>query len=201
MTDADREMIFPTQALPQTPARLLWLFARSLAVSALIAAAAYAALYVAHDMRTRAAPAAGQPQGNAVVAPGLELLTPYADAEALAAAVGFTPVLPEQLPDGVVAPKFDATQPDASGVRRAEIRYAARRDGGGPALLLVESLAAAGSPASFASDGAIGRYAAAVRCGDVSVAALLFFPASAPPADAATSAAGFFDALRAQCGS
>jgi hypothetical protein len=205
MAESENEMIFTAHASRPGIGRLLWVFVQSLAASALVASALYAALYVAQDMRARdAAVAPAAPSGAASTGPGLELLTPFADAASLGDAAGFAPVLPSRLPAGVGAPKFDATQPDASGGRSAEIRYAAPRDDAGhvagPSLLLVESRSAAdGGTGAIAQDAATGRYASVISCKGIRVAATLFFPASTSQSAAASQAAQFFAGLTEQC--
>ncbi|MDE3095845.1 MAG: hypothetical protein KGK07_07575 [Chloroflexota bacterium] len=185
---------------PHEPLRLLWLFARSLAASALIAGAVYAALYVVRDMRRAPAVAPQAPAQGFSLPGGLELLTPLADARQFQQFVGFAPVLPRALPQGTAAtPRFDATQPDAAGARKGEIRFPAQT-AAGPTVLLVESRAQpAAPPASAPRTVAPRTLAGTVRCGGVTVDARLYFPVSTTEASALAAAQRFIDALAAQC--
>ncbi|MHB8376072.1 MAG: hypothetical protein ACYDEB_03855 [Dehalococcoidia bacterium] len=192
---------------PNQPIRLVWLFARSVAVSGVIAGALYAALYVAQDMRRpRVPPAPATAQGFQLPA-GLEVLTPIEDAHQFEQVLGFAPVLPRALPEGTAArPRLDATQPDAAGARRGEIRFTALSAAGGgaagPTILLVEAKATPGAAAGSALRTVAPRtLAASLGCGGVTVDARLFFPASATEASANAAAQRFVDALAAQCAS
>ncbi|MBF6601267.1 MAG: hypothetical protein IVW36_12240 [Dehalococcoidia bacterium] len=200
-------MTLATQRRPLQPFRLTWLFARSLACAAIIAAALYAALYVASDMRDRSATQPPAPAAPDVQLPdGFELLTPLADAAAFEQALGFAPVVPATLPAGSDSrPRFDATQPDATGVRSGELRFTARRDAAGaprgPSLLLIESRPA--RPAAEAPLRAIGAGSseATARCGATTITARFYFAGAVDDSAAAAVAQRFLDALRSQCAS
>lgn len=209
MADADPEMAsFSAVAArpPLSPLRALWLFARSAAVAGVFASALYAALYVAKDMRAVAPAAAPKPADNINLPAGLELLTPLRDAAEFKGVVGFAPVVPQQLPTGTaITPRLDATQADATGARRGELRFQAQRDAAGhvlgPSLLLSESArdAATGAAASAPASVAPGTFAATVPCGAITIDARLFFPATGDAAQQLTAAHAFTDALAAQC--
>ncbi len=183
--------------------RLLWLFARSIAVAGIIASAVYAALYVARDMRaSNDAPAA---TANSINLPnGFELLTPLTSTQEFRRTVGFAPVVPKSLPSGTASPvRLDATQPDATGARTGELRFAAERDASGaalgPSLLLSESKDTGAAVDATVRTVAAGTLAAAIRCGRVRIDALVYAPSGADPARATATAQRFIDALAAQC--
>ncbi len=205
MTDVDRGMTIARRD-PHEALRLLWLFARSLAASALIAGAAYAALYVARDMRRApaVAPQAPAPAQGFGLPGGLELLTPLTGARQFQQLLGFAPVLPRVLPEGTAAtPRFDATQPDANGARKGEVRFPAQAAPGGatsgPTVLLIETRAQPAAPPASARTVAPRTLAGTVRCGDVTVDARLYFPVSTTEASALAAAQRFIDVLAAQC--
>src|SRR6185437_3938461 len=109
---------------------------------------ACSALYVVRDISATH----DRPPSSAPVSlpGGLELLTPLADAAEFQRIVGFPPVIPEALPDGTASiPRFHATQPDATGARSGELRFAA--GSAGPSILLRESQGSAGDSAPHAT--------------------------------------------------
>jgi hypothetical protein len=205
MTDVNPDMTIIATTDNTHPLRLLWLFARSVAVAGIVASAVYAAIYVAEDMRrTRDVPPAA-PATNIDVPSGFEVLTPLANARAFQQVVGFAPVVPKTLPAGTTAgARFDATAPDATGARSGELRFAAQRgaDGTplGPSLLLAESHATGNEGATAAALVDDGTYAASIPCGAIRIDARIYFAASVPATGAAATAQSFVDALTRQCG-
>jgi hypothetical protein len=205
MADVDPDMTIVAPSGASNPLQLLWLFARSVAVAGIVASAAYAALYVAQDMRRARDLPPPAPATNIDVPSGFEVLTPLADAGAFQHVVGFAAIVPKTLPAGTAAAaRLDATQPDASGARTGELRFAAQRGASGaargPSLLLTESKdtgAAINSTVAPVADATLG---AAVRCHGVRIDAFVYAAPGADPAQATTTAQRFIDGLAAQCG-
>jgi hypothetical protein len=203
MTDVDPDMTIIAPSGASNPLQLLWLFARSVAVAGIVASAVYAALYVARDMRSNNA-AQAPASSNVSVPDGFELLTPLASTREFQHVVGFAAIVPKTLPAGTAAAaRLDATQPDATGARTGELRFAAQRDASGaargPSLLLSESKdtgAAINSTVVPVADGTLG---AAVRCHGVRIDAFVYAAPGTDPTQATTTAQRFIDALAAQC--
>lgn len=202
MTDVDQGMSIRIATAPASPARLAWLFVRSVMVAAVFGSALYAGIYVAQDMRHRGEQAA--PATNIEAPAGLELLIHAASVDELAHLTGFRPLLPASLPAGTIAaPRLDATQPAPDGSRSAEIRYAAARDAGGaatgPSLVISERRATAADVASDPAIVAPATISATIACRDLTAGVRLFFPSATPDASALDVAHAFVDALRASC--
>jgi hypothetical protein len=187
---------------------MAWLFARSVTVAGIIAAALYAAIYVARDQRSTDAPPAAAPGKGIDLPTGLQLLTPLEDAAEFERVLGFAPVVPQALPEGTTTrARFDASQPDAHGARTGQLRFAGNRDASGappgPAVLLVESQPAHGVAAPPAALRAIktGTFTASMSCGAVHVDAWIYFPDDADPTHTSAAARSFVSAFEAQCAS
>lgn len=198
MSDAIGEMTTAFGQDRHTPVRLLWLFVRSFVVAGVFASATYAAFWVERDIRTTPRDA---PTDAVSLPPGLELLTPLADAAEFERIVGVSPIIPAALPEGADAtPRLHATQPDGDGRRVGELRFAAARGadgaGPGPSMLLRESKRRAEASAVRAT--AEGALTATLPCGAVAIDLYLYYPAAR--LDAEADAQAFVQALARQCG-
>lgn len=193
-------------ARPNHPARLAGVFAASLAAFALVAAAAVAALYV-FDSETGsdATTTGGLPVNAEVDLPaGMVLVRNVADADAWEAELGFAPVEPEALPNGVGDALFYVQQPDAAGRSAGHLRYTT--EDGGLLLVVVEQQGTIANdrPMRSGETTMTREHIESFGCGTIVVTAQLFFSLDTPGApDAMASLAiadDFVAGMREQCG-
>jgi hypothetical protein len=136
-------------AQPNHPARLLALFAASLAVCGLIALAAYAGVWIWRDASggetSRVAGIGALPQDNVKAPEGLMIVIPVDDPAEFEALTGFPPFVPERVPASTDAtPKFAVTQPDEEGKRVGRVAFSANPDVvvdgvSGPVVVIAEA--------------------------------------------------------------
>lgn len=200
---------------PNHPARLLALFAASLAITGVIAAAAIAMLYVIEDLRGgNDGPAAAAPQH--IEAPdGLVVVIPVADAREFEGLAGFKPFVPSSLPATTQgAPVMSVSQPDEQGRRVGRVSYSAKPDPvegiTGPLIVIIEAKGAPGDGV----DGELKRLTsgngrtlvATLACGDLVLDIQMYFTPEAAPNEPfvtpymKTTAQSFVDKVRADCG-
>jgi len=187
-----------------TTARLLGVFALSLAAFGLVASAAGAALYVIDSERGFGTDE-GTATANVDLPSGMVLVTRLADAAAWEPKLGFEPVLPDELPAGVgTQPHYYAQQPDERGRLAGHIRYASE---GGPSVVLVEQQGTLSREVGMRTqelDG-VRQHVESFGCGLVVIQAQLYVSTDAPGAptaeDSGAMAAAFVASLRRQCGS
>jgi hypothetical protein len=199
---------------PNHPMRLVALFAASLAVTGVIAAAAIALLYVVDDLRGAHEPAAAvQPQH--IEAPeGLEVVIPVADAKEFKALTGFKPFMPSSLPATTQgAPVMSVSQPDTEGRRTGRVSYGAKPEPiegvTGPIVVIVE---AKGTPGEGV-DGELKRLTAGngrtlvatLDCGDLVLDVQMYFSPDVAPGEPfvtpymKTTAERFVNGVKADC--
>ncbi|HZP58578.1 MAG TPA: hypothetical protein VFC53_13665 [Dehalococcoidia bacterium] len=177
---------------PDHPLRLAWLFVQALAGSALFASAAYAALYVARDMRSSAdVPASGAPaQASFELPPGLVLLLPVDDAAAFQQRTGFAPVLPASLPDGVAPPRYFLERVPEGAPARGRIVYGSRASDAVRIVMIETRADGMSGEADVRAIGGAGApaFGATRICGGVRVDAQIYFAASDDPGAALQTA-------------
>lgn len=193
-------------ARPNHPARLAGVFAASLAAFAVLAAAAFAAFYL-FDSETGSNPAIGSelPVNADVDLPaGMVLVRGVGDAAAWEAELGFTPLEPEALPDGVGDALYYVQQPDAAGRSAGHLRY--MTEDGGLLLVVVEQKGTLANdrPMRTGETTTTREHIESFGCGTIVVTAQLFFSLDTPGApDASASLAiadDFVAGMREQCG-
>jgi hypothetical protein len=191
-------------ARPNHPARLAGVFVFSVLAFGLVAAAAGAVLYIIQNERASATPSTVS-GGTVDLPPGMVQIRRIDSFAAWKDALGFAPLLPDALPEGVAnAPALYLQQPDASGRPAGHVRYA--RADGSPAVVLIEqqgTISAEPLLKTAETDGTR-LHLQTFTCGSLVVQAQLYFqsdPNPLPPVsqteDAATS---FIEGLRQQCG-
>jgi hypothetical protein len=187
---------------PNHPARLFGVFAAALGAFALVAAAAYAAMYIV-DQETAGPASTPAPAAEFDIPDDMVIIRPTDLAE-WDDLLGFEPVVAEALPAGVVATPLYFLQPNnpKHGVA-GHVRYA--YEDGTPAISLIEQSRGLDttSPMTAVESAGTRVHLVNMQCGDIVIQAQMFFPArdTAPQDPKATSAAAaaFFDDLRAQC--
>jgi hypothetical protein len=175
---------------PDHPLRLAWLFAQALAASALVASAAYAALYVARDMRSAVRDAGGAAtQPSFDVPAGLVVLIPLDDARAFARRTGFAPVLPASLPDGVAPPRYFLERVPEGAPARGRIVYGSRASDA-VRVVMIETRAdgMSGEEDVRAIGAGAPAFGATRICDGVRVDAQIYFAASDDPGAALQTA-------------
>ena len=200
---------------PNHPARLLAMFAASLAVTGIIAAAAIALLYVIDDLSGgNDGPAAATLPQHIEAPEGLVVVVPVADAKEFKALTGFRPFVPSSLPattkDGAV---MSVTQPDEQGRRVGRVSYGAKPDPvegvTGPLIVIIEAKGAPGDGV----DGELKRLTAGngrtlvatLPCGDLVLDIQMYFTPDVAPNEPfvtpymKTTAQSFVDGVKADC--
>ena len=188
---------------PNHPARLAGVFLGGVAAFALIAAAAYAVMYIV-DNETSTAPPPAVPAANLDLPAGMVVIRPTV-VEEWRDVLGFEPVLAEVLPDNVVETPLYFLQPqDAEFGTAGHVRYA--YEDGTPAIALIEQTGGlkTDSPMKVLESGGTRAHIVNLACGDIVIQAQMFFAtdvAADPPAPAETTAAAeaFVAPLRDQC--
>jgi hypothetical protein len=202
-------------ATPNHPARLISLFGSTLAVCALVAAAAGALLYLIDDQRGAGTQTTVLP-GNIEAPEGLEVVIPVDDALALRDIAGFKPFVPKRVPSTTdTTPKFAVSQADADGRRTGRVAFGPKQgtdvDGiTGPIVVLVEQPGDGGADA----DGSLRQLTApntrgivsTIGCGELVLQVQLFFGPNPQAGDEIITpymqgvARSFVDTLIEQCG-
>jgi hypothetical protein len=200
---------------PNHPARLLALFAASLAVTGVIAGAAIAMLYVVDDLRGgNDAPSAASAPQHIEAPEGLVVVIPVADAKEFKALTGFKPFVPSSLPETTRgAPVMSVTQPDEEGRRVGRVSYSAKPDPvegvTGPLIVIIE---AKGTPGDGV-DGELKRLTAGngrtlvatLSCDDLVLDIQMYFTPDVAPNEPfvtpymKTTAQSFIDSVKADC--
>jgi hypothetical protein len=187
----------------QQPLRLFGVFAAALGAFALIAAAAYAVLYIVENETAKPAPPPAPaadfdlPQGMVVIRP-----TDLGEWEEV---LGFAPVVAAELPDGVVdMPLYFLQPPDATFGVAGHVRYAYMD--GRPAISLIEQVGGldTDSPMKAVESADTRVHIVNLPCGEIVIQAQMFFQGDGPdaptPKDSSATAGAFFDSLRDHCG-
>jgi hypothetical protein len=208
------EMSVLTQ--PNHPARLLALFAATLAAVGVFAAAMYAGTYVWQDLTSGSdSPATGDIPAPGVDTPeGLVVLTPVDDAAAFEASTGFAPLVPARVPAGTdPVAKFAVTQPNEDGTRLGRVGFSSKRgyerEGiSGPVVVVAQGR---GDPGAGV-DGRLKQLAggralgATFACGDLVLDVQLYFGPDISSGEEAITpymrdvASSFIADIREQCG-
>jgi hypothetical protein len=188
---------------PNHPARLAGVFAASIAAFALVAAAAGAVLYIVDNERRSAAPTATGPIADVDLPSGLVLVQPIEGEAAWRDALGFRPIIPDSLPEGVGAePAYLLQQPDSRGRRAGHLRFGSES---GPTIVLVEQQGqiAAEKPLYSNESENTRAYFESFQCGLVVIQAQIYFSldVAPPPLIVATNsvANSFMADLKDQC--
>jgi hypothetical protein len=207
-------MTMTVLARPNHPARLLALFAATLAAFGIVAAAVYSGAYVWRDLTAGSDTGHGVVDKPGVEAPnGLVVLIPVDDAGAFKDATGFAPFVPQSLPDGTDAtPKFAVTEPDANGKRLGRVGFSAKRgyehEGiGGPVVIISEGQGkpGAGIDATVRPLGAGRALQSAFACRDLVLDVQLYFSPDVASGEVAITpymqqtAESFVASLHTQC--
>jgi hypothetical protein len=187
---------------PNHPARLVGVFAAALGAFALLAAAAYAAIYIV-DQETAGPAPAPAPAADFDIPDDMVIIRPTDLAE-WDDVLGFQPVLAETLPPRVVGTPLYFLQPNnpTHGVA-GHVRYA--YEDGTPAISLIEQSGGLDttSPMKAVESAGTRVHLINLACGDIVIQAQMFFPAgdtaAQDPKATSAAAAAFFDGLRAQC--
>jgi hypothetical protein len=187
---------------PNHPARLAGVFFGGIAAFALIAAAAYAVMYIV-DNETSTVPPPPVPAANLDLPAGMVVIRPTV-VEEWREMLGFEPVLAEVLPDGVVETPLYFLQPqDAEFGTAGHVRYA--YEDGTPAIALIEQAGGlkTDSPMKALESGGTRAHIVNMPCGDIVIQAQMFFAIDVadPPSPQETTAAAeaFAAPLREQC--
>ncbi len=194
-----------TLARPNHPARLAGVFAASVAAFALVAAAAVALLYIFDSETGSDGVGAGLPVNADVQLPaGMVMVRNVGDADAWEAELGFAPVEPEALPDGLGDALYYVQQPDAAGRSAGHLRYVT--EDGGLLLVVVEQQGTIANdrPMRTGETTTTREHIESFGCGTIVVTAQLFFSLDTPGAPDATAslaiADNFVAGMRDQCG-
>jgi hypothetical protein len=185
------------------PARLVGVFFGGIAAFGLIAAAAYAVIYIVDNETSNTPPPVPAPAANLDLPAGMVVIRPTV-VEEWRDVLGFDPVLPEVLPQDVINTPLYFLQPqDAEFGSAGHVRYAYAD--GTPAIALIEQLGGlkTDSPMKVLESGGTRVHIANMPCGDIVIQAQMFFAIDVtdPPAPADTTAAAeaFVTPLRDQC--
>ena len=185
------------------PFHLLGVFAASVLAFGLVASAAGAALYIYENERPtpEAAPA---PAANVDLPEGLVLIQQVESAADWERELQFAPVVPETLPEGVVAEAgYYLQQPDSFGRRAGHVRYA--YGDGAPAIVLIEQAGtiSAEPPMKALESSGKRSHIVTFACGSIVIQAQVYFDveggAVGSPKETAAIAEGFVTGLRSQC--
>jgi hypothetical protein len=188
---------------PNHPARMAGVFVAAVSAFALVAAAAYAVLYIIdNETQSSVTPQTG---ANFDLPEGMVAIRPT-DVEEWESELGFEPVLAGELPAGVIDDPLYFLQPPSEEFGVAgHVRYA--YEDGRPAISLVEQSAGfdVSSPMKAIESESTRVHLVNLACGDIVIQAQMFFRADgvdAPePKETSAIAASFFEALTRQCGS
>jgi hypothetical protein len=204
---------------PNHPARLLSLFASTVAFCALVGAAIGALLYVVNDARRGGAGGAAPAplsDGGVQAPDGLEVVRIVDSAGEFEELTGFAPFVPERVPATTgPMPNFAVSQPDAEGHRAGRVAFSINTgrdvDGiTGPIVVIVQS-----DHVSYGDDGGALRQltqpdtrgiVSALSCGDLSLEVQLFFGPNAADGEPVITpymqevARDFVARVREQCG-
>lgn len=202
---------------PGHPLRLGAILAAALGFFAIVATAAYAALWMFEDQRasSRVSAVAGVSFTPDVQIPGAIVLQRVKDADEFEELGGFKPFIPEGLPEQTEEePALSLTLPDDAGKRVGRVGFSAKADAAtdgitGPLVVLIEAPGTAGATV----DGELKRVtsgngrelAATLPCGDLVVDVQLYFgpdPAEGEPfvkPYMTATAQSFIDSVKAQC--
>jgi hypothetical protein len=184
---------------PSHALRLAGLFATSVAVFGLFAAAAGAVLYMIDNERGVSRPGAA-PTADIELPPGLTLVHRIDGPDVWEERLGFAPVMPKALPDGVRDDAIFLLQPDDEGGWRAgHIRFAGDA---GVWLVLVEQYGALSSeePTRTIETDETLAYVGAFSCGPIILQPQVYVSRTLlSGADAEAIAEAFVSGLREQC--
>jgi hypothetical protein len=200
-------------ATPNHPARLLSLFGASAGLTALVALAAGALLYVIDDLRGGAP--ASFVMGNVTAPEGLEFVIPLEDEIEFRELAGFKPFVPERVPSTTdPVPHFAVSPADENGARIGRVAFSPK-DGAavdgitGPIVVVVQRE----MDAPDSADGGLRQLTAPntrgitaqLPCGDLVLDVQLFFGPEAADGEPAITpymqdvAASFVATVQEQC--
>ena len=208
-------MVMSVLSQPNHPARLGAIFAATLGVLAVLAAAAYAGAWVWQDVRSDSGITGSGDVAQPAIDTGgaLIVMTPVDDAAAFEDATGFAPFIPERVPAGTQPEaKFAVTPPDEDGGSIGRVAFSAlpgyEQEGiSGPVVVISQGKDAAGSGV----DGQLkqvgdGRaLSAAFACGDLVLDVQLYFSPDVASGELAITpyirdlARAFVSDVRSQC--
>jgi hypothetical protein len=186
---------------PNHPLRLGAFFLGALTASALVASAAGAVLYIMDREFGEPARPAPHPSAKVDLPEGLVLVRRIDGPGEWEPALGFEPVMPERLPEGVDSSPVYLLQPGEDGGWRAgHIRYTSA---GGPSVVLVQheaALADGAEPRVIETDESL-AIIDIIDCGPIAIQSQLYFDTqNTDEATARAIADDFESGLRAQCG-
>lgn len=204
-------------AQPNHPARLAWLFTATALVCGIVATAAFALVWMVRDQLHDDTPA-GQfiVPADLDVGDGLTVVVPMKDREQFEDVAGFTPFVPEKVPNTTdTTPKYAIVPASEDGTPMlGRVAFSAKPDAAvdgitGPIVVLVQSEnhgnAEADGQLKRVVDGEARAITALVACGDLLVDVQLYFGPRAEDGEPMVTqymielARQFVDTVIAQC--